>query len=150
MSYSDCRALLTMSYLPTAAQYVTPGSLCHGNNIAQMPTIREYGCWSNRSVHSTSPTPPNVCQTVDCALRLSPLAGRVQCTEQALKIFWIGRNLTARGGKCLQQIVEPRAHVLWRGTECVVVLAHSGRNVRTGHWFTFLKENGVWWTPDLP
>ena len=96
------------------------------------------------------PHTSNVCQTVDCALRLSPLAGRVQCTEQALKIFWIGRNLTARGGKCLQQIVEPRAHVLWRGRECVVVLAHSGRNVRTGHWFTFLKENGVWWTPDLP
>ena len=43
MSYSDCRALLTMSSLPTAAQYVTPGSLCHDYNIAQMPALRGYG-----------------------------------------------------------------------------------------------------------
>ena len=28
---------------PYFAQSVTPGSLCHGNNIAQMPTIRTPG-----------------------------------------------------------------------------------------------------------
>ena len=28
------------SQFPYFAQSVTPGSLCHGNNIAQMPTIR--------------------------------------------------------------------------------------------------------------
>ena len=138
--------------------------LCNGPQIVGMPTTRspyillfplDESAAGPAEVFTqvtrlfNQPHTSNVCQTVDCALCLSPLvAGRVQCTEQALKIFWIGRNLTARGGKCLQQIVEPRAHVLWRGRECVVVLAHSGRNVRTGHWFTFLKENGVWWRSD--
>ena len=89
-----------------------------------------------------------VCQTVGCPAQLSPLVGVVQCREQALKIFWIGRNLTGGGVKCLQQMVEPGANALWRGRICVAAVAHSGRSDRGGHWFTFLKESGVWWRTD--
>ena len=88
-----------------------------------------------------------VCQTVDCIGHRAPLLGRIRCTEKAVKIFWLDRT-TGTGQKCLQQVDEPGDSELWVGRECVIVLAHSGRSDRAGHWFTFIKANDIWWRSD--
>ena len=87
------------------------------------------------------------CQSVGCVGNSVPLFGRIRCTERAVKIFWFGRT-TGTGFKRLQQISEPPDDALWAGMSCCAVLAHSGRSDRTGHWFTFIKKNGVWWRSD--
>lgn len=89
------------------------------------------------------------CQTLGCVGYLTRMTTHVRCTEQELSIYWIGRNLSGTGQKCLRQITEPAADTnLWRGKECLVAIAHTGRSSRAGHWFTFLKLGGVWWRSD--
>ena len=89
------------------------------------------------------------CLNVGCAGFQSRIHTQVQCTERTLTIFWTGRNTAGNGAKSLRQVAEPPANTsLWRGKDCVAVIAHSGRSAVGGHWFTFLKIGGAWWRSD--
>ena len=89
------------------------------------------------------------CQTTDCTRLNCRIGTRVHCTEQQVTIYWVGRNLTGSGVKCLVQVLEPApSRDRWNGKECVAIIAHTGRSSAGGHWFTFLKSNGVWWRVD--
>ena len=86
------------------------------------------------------------CQNSSCAAYMSRIPGNIRCTLQSLTIYWVGRNLG--GIKCLRPVEDPVQSGSWISQECVVVLAHTGRSHRGGHWFTFIKEHGVWWRSD--
>ena len=89
------------------------------------------------------------CQTSHCPGFNTRIATQLQCTEQALSIYWIGRNVAGNGIKCLSKVSEPSSNTnLWRGKECVAIIAHTGRSSDRGHWFTFVRLMGIWWRSD--
>ena len=89
------------------------------------------------------------CQNIACPAHLSPAPSSIQFTEQAVTVYWLGRNLSQSGVrlKSLTAIQDPD-NSTWNGRQCTAVLAHEGRLPEGGHWIAFLRENGVWWRVD--
>ena len=58
------------------------------------------------------------------------------------------------GNKLLTPVKRPQLIGILRGIECHGVVAHGGQVTGgmgtggPGHWFTFCKVNGTWWTVD--
>lgn len=86
------------------------------------------------------------CQTSNCVGYLGQLPSQIECSQEQVTIYWIGRNIDAE--KCLTPISLPSASHLWPGKECVMVLAHCGRRLATGHWILFQYDGANWWRVD--
>ena len=109
----------------------------------------EFSCIGCPKLGALSQQGFGACQNIACPAHLSPAPSSIQFTEQAVTVYWLGRNLSQSGVrlKSLTAIQDPD-NSNWNGRQCTAVLAHEGRLPEGGHWIAFLRENGVWWRVD--
>ena len=89
---------------------------------------------------------PMVCQDGTCPGFRNQILSRIEFTEREISIYWLNRNSNQdnQAVKDLTPVLDPdRSN--WNGKHCQAIMAHVGRNVNGGHYFPFVKLNGIWW-----
>ena len=89
------------------------------------------------------------CQNVSCPAQMTPVPCRTLFSEQAVSIYWLGRNIS-QGGVAIKSLtpVQDPGQGNWNGMQCTGVLAHAGQVPGGGHWIAFVRHNTNWWRVD--